>query len=172
MTTSATVADSPPALDRATPRRRSPLSRLWRFARNKPLGFIGLVIVDATGGTGGTAGAVILNIAVWGAVLAYLLQMVSFVLLRRKFPNAVRPYRSPWGVPGAVVAGAIALIIFLGLAINPAFFIAIVAIAIIYAIGLVLFAVWGRKQLVLSPEEEYAVSGGLHRDPKTEHYGD
>jgi ethanolamine permease len=136
------------------------------------IGLIGLVIVDATGGTGGTAGAVILNIAVWGAVLAYLLQMVSFVLLRRKFPNAVRPYRSPWGVPGAVIAGVIALIIFLGLAINPAFFIAIVAIAIIYAIGLVLFAVWGRKQLVLSPEEEYAMSGGMHRDPKTEHYGD
>jgi ethanolamine permease len=75
-------------------------------------------------------------------------------------------------VPGAVVAGVIALIIFIGLLINPAFFIAIVAIAIIYAIGLVLFAVWGRKQLVLSPEEEYAVSGGMHRDPKTEHYGD
>jgi ethanolamine permease len=136
------------------------------------IGMIGLIIVDATGGTGGTAGAVILNIAVWGAVLAYLLQMVSFVLLRRKFPNAVRPYTSPWGIPGAVVAGVIALIIFIGLAINPAFFIAIVAIAVIYAIGLILFAVWGRKQLVLSPEEEYAVSGGMHRDPKTEHYGD
>jgi ethanolamine permease len=136
------------------------------------IGMIGLIVVDATGGSGGTAGAVLLNIAVWGAVLAYLLQMVSFVLLRRKFPNAARPYRSPLGNSGAIVAGVIAAIIFIGLALNPSFQIAIIAIAVIYAIGLVLFAVWGRKQLVLSPEEEYAMSGGMHRDPKTEHYGD
>jgi ethanolamine permease len=136
------------------------------------IGFLGLIVVDATGGAGGTAGAVILNIAVWGAVLAYILQMVSFVMLRRRFPNAARPYKSPTGNAGAIVAGIIALVIFIGLALNPAFFIAIVAIAIVYAIGLILFAVYGRKQLVLSPEEEYAMSGGLHRDPKTEHYGD
>ena len=28
----------------------------------------------------------------------------------------------------------------------------------------------GRKRLVLSPEEEYALSGGLHRDPEAEGY--
>ncbi len=66
------------------------------------IGVIALVLVD-TGGE--TAGAIVLNIAVWGAVLAYLLQMVSFVMLRRKFPNASRPYRSPFGVAGAVVRG-------------------------------------------------------------------
>jgi ethanolamine permease len=136
------------------------------------IGFLALLIVDATGGAEGTAGAALLYIAVWGAVLAYLLQMVSFVLLRRKFPNAARPYRSPLGITGAIIAGVIAAAIFIGLALNPTFFIAIVAVAVIYVIGLILFAVWGRKQLVLSPEEEYAVSGGMHRDPKTEHYGD
>ena len=30
---------------------------------------------------------------------------------------------------------------------------------------------WGRKQLVLSPEEEYALSGGLHGDPEKDGYG-
>ena len=38
-----------------------------------------------------TAGDIILNIAVWGAVIAYLLQMVSYVLLRRKFPTRCGP---------------------------------------------------------------------------------
>ena len=50
-------------------------------------------------GAGAVAGAIVLNIAVWGAVLAYLLQMVSFVILRRKFPNAKRPYVQPVGHP-------------------------------------------------------------------------
>ncbi|MFD1715694.1 amino acid permease [Amnibacterium flavum] len=136
------------------------------------IGFLALVVVDATGGSGGAAGAIVLNIAVWGAVLAYILQMVSFIVLRRKFPDAARPYKSPVGVAGAVVAGVIALLIFLGFLLNEAFRPAIVAIAVLYVIGLVVFAVWGRHRLVLSPEEEYAMTGGLHRDPQVEGYGD
>jgi ethanolamine permease len=135
------------------------------------IGFVALVIVDSAGGAGGVAGAIVLNIAVWGAVLAYLLQMTAFVILRRKFPNAKRPYLSPWGVPGAVVAAVISALIFVGFLLNPTFGPAIVAIVVVYAVMLVIFAVWGRKRLVLSPEEEYAVSGGLHGDPETEGYG-
>jgi ethanolamine permease len=97
--------------------------------------------------------------------------MVSFVLLRRKLADAVRPYRSPVGVPGAVVAGAIAVLTFVGILFNPAYRPAIIAIAIVFAVGLALFAIWGRHRLVLSPEEEYAMSGGVHRDPEVEHYG-
>ncbi|WP_375399338.1 amino acid permease [uncultured Amnibacterium sp.] len=136
------------------------------------IGYIALVIVDAAGGTAGTAGAVVLNIAIWGAVVAYILQMVSFVVLRRRFPNAVRPYRSPTGIPGAVVAGVIALVIFIAFLFNPGYVIAIAAIAVVYVIGLVLFLLIGRHRLVLSPEEEYAMTGGLHRDPVEDGYGD
>ena len=35
---------------------------------------------------------------------------------------------------------------------------------------LALFALIGRHRLVLSPEEEYALSGGLHGDPQAEGY--
>ncbi|QTX05080.1 amino acid permease [Agromyces archimandritae] len=135
------------------------------------IGFVALVIVDAAGGSDGVAGAVVLNIAVWGAVLAYLLQMVSFVILRRKYPNAKRPYRSPWGVFGAVAAAVIAALIFVGFLLNPAYLPAIIAIIVVYAVMLAGFAFWGRHRLVLSPEEEYAVSGGLHGDPQAEGYG-
>lgn len=139
------------------------------------IGFIALVVLDLlskadAAGAGAVAGAIILNIAVWGAVLAYLLQMVSFVILRRKFPNAKRPYVSPWGVPGAVVAAAISALIFLGFLLNAAFQPAIVAIVIVYVLILLGFAVWGRHRLVLSPEEEYALSGGMHGDPQQEGY--
>jgi len=103
-------------------------------------------------------------------VLAYILQMVSFVILRRKFPTAKRPYLSPTGIPGAIVAGLIAAAVFVGFLLNPPFLPAIVAIAIIYVIMLALFALYGRHRLVLSPEEEYAISGGLHGDPQAEGY--
>jgi len=113
----------------------------------------------------------VLNIAIWGAVIAYVLQMTSFLILRKKFPNANRPYRSPWGVPGAIVAGVLSLAIFFGFFINEPARPAIAAIAVVYVIMLVIFALHGRKHLVLSPEEEYAVSGGLHGDPQREGYG-
>ncbi|PZQ89767.1 MAG: amino acid ABC transporter permease [Leifsonia xyli] len=134
------------------------------------LGFVALVVMDLAGGSNGVAGTIVLNIAVWGAVLAYLLQMISFIILRRKFPNANRPYRSPWGVPGATVAAVIAALIFVGFLLNPSYQPAIVAIAIVYILILIGFALWGRKRLVLSPEEEYALSGGLHGDPQQEGY--
>jgi ethanolamine permease len=131
------------------------------------IGFAALFLVDFGGAT---AGAIVLNIAVWGAVISYLLQMISFVILRRKFPTAKRPYLSPTGVPGAIVAGVIAAAIFVGFALNEAFRPAIIAIAIVYVVMLILFALFGRNKLVLSPEEEYALSGGLHGDPQAEGY--
>ncbi|MFJ9537108.1 amino acid permease [Streptomyces sp. NPDC101225] len=132
------------------------------------IGFVALLIAD---NAGGTASSIVLNISVWGAVLAYMSQMASFVILRRKYPNAVRPYVSPTGNWGAVVAFVIAAITFVGILINSDYHSAVIAIAVLYAIGLVLYYVFARHRLVLAPEEEYAMSGGLHRDPAVEHYG-
>ena len=135
------------------------------------IGLVSLIVVELTGGGAGVGGAIVLNIAVWGAVLAYFMQMLSFVILRRKFPNAKRPYVSPWGVFGAVSAAIISALIFVGFLVNETFRPAIVAIVIVYIVGLLIFGLYTRHHLVLSPEEEYAVSGGLHGDPETEGYG-
>jgi ethanolamine permease len=115
-----------------------------------------LTAVDAEG-AGAVAGAIVLNIAVWGAMLAYGMQAIAFLILRRKLPNLHRPYKSPWGVFGGVAAAVIAGISFVGYLINPAFQTAIAGIAVIYVIMLIIFAVYGRHNLVLSPEEQYAV---------------
>ncbi|HET6732380.1 amino acid permease [Mycobacterium sp.] len=132
------------------------------------IGFVALVVVNYNEG----AGDVVLNIAVWGAVLAYGLQMISFVILRRKFPNARRPWVSPTGNAGAIVALVIAAITFIGVLLNPTYRPAIIAIAIFYVIGLLVFGLYTRHRLVLSPEEEYAVTGGLHGfDPEAEGLG-
>ena len=47
---------------------------------------------------GSPVGAMLLNMAVFGAVLAYILQMASFILLRVRFPRMERPYVSPLGI--------------------------------------------------------------------------
>jgi ethanolamine permease len=132
------------------------------------VGFIAMLIPELF--TPGSGGGIVLNVAVWGAVISYTLQMVSYVILKQKFPNVKRPYLSPTGVPGAIVAGLIAVLIFVGQLLNPALTPAIITVAIVYVLGLALFALFGRHRLVLSPEEEYALSGGAHGDPQAEGY--
>ena len=128
------------------------------------------IIGTAVPSVASAATGIILFIAVFGAVISYVMQMISFVVLRSKFPNAKRPYKSPTGVAGAVIAGIIAFASFLGILLAPTFQLAVISFVIIFVIGVVLFALVGRNRLVLSPEEEYALSGGLHRDPQVEGY--
>src|SRR6185436_15129236 len=60
------------------------------------LGFAAALAIYLTP-KGGSVGAALLNMAVFGAVLAYILQMVSFIVLRLRFPEMERPYRSRVG---------------------------------------------------------------------------
>ncbi len=102
-------------------------------------------------------GAVLLNMAVFGAVIAYIMQMASFVLLRRRLPHIDRPYRSPLGNAGATAAGLIALGTFASLFLNPDYRICAIGCAIWFLAGLAYFALHARHHMVLSPEEEFAV---------------
>ena len=126
------------------------------------IGFLALFIVQFGGET---AGSVVLNMAVWGAVLSYLLQMTAFVLLRYRFPQAKRPHVSVFGIPGAIIAGLISAAIFVGVLLNPDYTAAIYTVVGLYVLALVYFAFAGRHRLVLSPEEEYAITVGLLEGP-------
>ena len=108
-------------------------------------------------GQNSAVGAVLLNMAVFGAVLAYVLQMASFVLLRRNFAHIARPYRSPLGVPGAVVAALIAVVTLVALFLNADYRWGVVGAAIWLAVGVASFAFFARKRLILSPEEAFAI---------------
>ena len=103
-------------------------------------------------------GAMLLSMAVFGAVVSYMLQMLSFILLRRRMPDIPRPYRSPTGVPGAVITLLLSGVTLVALFISdPVYQKVAIAAAIWFALGLVYFAVIGRKRLILSPEEEFAM---------------
>ena len=106
-------------------------------------------------------GAVLLNMAVFGAVISYALQMLSFVLLRRGLPHLTRPFRSPLGIPGALVALAISVVTLVGLfASDPVYRRVVIGAAVWYALGLGWFGLVGRHRLVLSPEESFAIDAG------------
>lgn len=108
-------------------------------------------------GDGGAFGGVILNMAVFGAVIAYAMQMWAFLVLRRRYPDMERPYRSPLGSAGAVVALVIALVALVTLFANPDFRPGVIGVALWFVAGLAYFAFYARKRMVLSPEEAFAI---------------
>jgi ethanolamine permease len=106
---------------------------------------------------GGTVGAVLLNMAVFGAVLAYVLQMASFIVLRVRFPHVERPYRSRIGIGGAALAAAIAMLTLWTLFRNPDYNKGVIGAAVWFLLGIAYYAAYGRRRLVLAPEEEAAM---------------
>lgn len=100
--------------------------------------------------------AVLLNMAVFGAVISYVLQMAAFIRLRQRFPQMERPYVSPLGIAGAAVAGIIALLVLVFSLLNADYRMGLYGCALWFAAGLLYFALKGRHQLVKSPEEEFA----------------
>ncbi|HEY9012537.1 MAG TPA: amino acid permease [Devosia sp.] len=108
--------------------------------------------------SGGAAiGFTLLNMAVFGAMLSYIAQAVSFILLRRNQPNIDRPFRNPLGVPGAVVTIVIALVTLYYQIVDPVYQQGIFWVAVWFAVLIAYFALVGRHKLILSPEEEFAL---------------
>jgi len=122
------------------------------------------VLIYELGKSGGKlAGQIVgalLYMAVFGAVISYAMQCLSFILLRRKLPNIERPYRSVVGPVGAAIAGIIAVVSLLSLYLNKDYRPGVVGTLLYFLLGILYFAIAGRHRLVLSPEEEFALTAG------------
>ncbi len=123
------------------------------------IGFVVACLIQYSGELFGgvPVGAVLLNMAVFGAVISYAMQMLSFILLRRDLPNIERPYVSAMGTQGAWAALIIALVTLLFLFLNPDYRVGVVGCAIWYGLAVIYFGVYARKYMVRSPEEEFAL---------------
>ena len=102
-------------------------------------------------------GGTLLNMAVFGAMFSYIMQALSFILLRKKFPQLPRPYRSPFGILGAVLTILIAAVTLYFQMTDPVYQIGVLWVAVWFGIGIAYFALVGRHRLILSPEEEFAL---------------
>lgn len=107
---------------------------------------------------GSVIGFTLLNMAVFGAMLSYVMQGISFIMLRRNQPNIERPFVNPFGVPGAALTVIIAVVtIYFQLTGDAAYRAGIIGVAIWFAVFVAYFALIGRNKLILSPEEEFAL---------------
>ena len=116
-------------------------------------GVIGFLLAAVT-----EDGALLINIAVFGATVSYVLMMVSHIVLRRREPDLVRPYTTPGGVFTTGVALVLA-----AAAVVATFFVdekAAGITALIFLAALAYFWFYSRHHLVASaPEEEFAAIG-------------
>lgn len=119
-----------------------------------------MVIWFALGATEGGAaiGSVLLNMAVFGAMFSYIMQAISFILLRINQPHIERPYKSPLGIPGAILTIIIAIVTLYYQVQDPNFSKGVLWVAVWFAAAIAYFAIIGRHKLILSPEEEFAIA--------------
>lgn len=128
---------------------------------------IGLACTFAIRSFGETSqvGVGLLNMAVFGAVLSYILVLVSYIRLRITRPDLPRPYRSPLGIPGAVVGTILAGLALLATFGVPEFRPAMYGVAGVTGVGILYFLGYSRYHLVASaPEEENAILERAERE--------
>jgi len=100
-------------------------------------------------------GAMLLNMAVFGAALSYVLMMVSHIVLRIREPHMPRPYRTPGGVVTtsfALVVAALSVVATFVVDVTAAFW-----CLAVFAAFMAYFGFYSRHHLVAnSPDEEFA----------------
>jgi ethanolamine permease len=113
-------------------------------------GTVGFILATAT-----MDGALLINIAVFGATVSYVLLNLSHIVLRVREPGLERPYRTPGGVVTTGIATVLAVA-----AVIATFFVDELAAAItagILLVALAYFYFYSRHHLVANaPEEEFA----------------
>ena len=151
------------ALSRAgyLPRRLSETSgRKVPFLALLVPGAIGLLLALVVGQDGGNR---MIQIAVFGATVSYVLMLLSHIVLRYREPELERPYRTP----GGVVTSGIGLV--LACAAVVAVFLVDVKAALItlavYAAFIAYFLLYSRHHLVAAaPEEEFAAIAASEKE--------
>jgi len=101
-------------------------------------------------------GSVLLNMAVFGAMLSYILRAISFIVLRRRNADMPRPFLSPFGQYGATAVIAISAVTLFYQLQDPNFSKGVLWVIVWFATASAYFALRGRHRLMLSPEEVFA----------------
>ncbi len=139
-----------------TNRRRAPH---WALVVPAVLGYATIRIVDVFNDGAVATGDLLMQVAVFAALISYVMMMVSHIVLRRRAPELDRPYRTP-GYPATPV---IALVLSL-VAMSSTLFYGEGAVTVMLAtvavlvVGLLYFGLHSRHHLVAgAPEEEAAL---------------
>lgn len=131
----------------------------WALIVPAILGYGLIRLVDALNPGTIAAGDLLIQVAVFAALISYVMMMVSHLVLRRREPDLVRPYRTPlYPLPPilALVLSVVALSSTLFYADAPVF--AVGGTAVLLLVGVTYFWIHSRHHLVAgAPEEEFAL---------------
>ena len=103
-------------------------------------------------------GGLLLNMAVFAAMLSYLSRAAAFLVLRRQHADLPRPFVSPLGRPGAWITIAICLATLAYQLRDAAFLDGVVWVVVWIGLGIAYFLVVARHRLVPSPDEVAALN--------------
>lgn len=114
-----------------------------------------LVLWNMLGGVAAEAviGSVLLNMAVFAAMLSYISRAAAFIVLRINQPDLPRPYLSPFGIAGAVVTIVISVITLIYQVQDAKFMQGVVWVLLWLAAGIAYFHLIARHNTVQSPAE-------------------
>jgi ethanolamine permease len=107
--------------------------------------------------------AILINMAVFAAIVSYVLQMLSFLVLRYRLPQMKRPFVSPLGATGAMTALVVSAVAGLLMLFDRSYEFGLFGCAGVFVIGIVYFLVYGRHHIVAAPEEVFAMA---HQSPR------
>ncbi|MBW4621515.1 MAG: amino acid permease [Cyanosarcina radialis HA8281-LM2] len=147
------------ALSRAgyLPRWLSVTSQNHTPYRSLALGtIIGLVCAITLDRLGGPVKDVMLNMAVFGALIIYILVLASYIKLKTSYPNLSRPYVSSLGIPGAAVGLALAIFSLVACLSVPAYQPGAWGVLGFTVVAIIYFFAFGRNRLVAQAPEERA----------------
>lgn len=125
------------------------------------------VVQKLAGKRAEAVGATLINMAVFGAVIAYVIVMTSYIKLKYSRPDLPRPYRSALGVPGAVTGAILALAALAATLASQEYRHAVVSVGLFVALAIAYFLLYSRHHLVAqAPEEEAALLAESKKDLK------
>lgn len=120
-------------------------------------GGVGLVLCFLAQRYSGSVGAALINMAVFGALISYILVLVSFLRLRVDRPQMRRPYLSPLGVPGAAVGIALALVCLAATFAVPSFRPGVIGTVAFIAVMLAYYWLYRRRHMEIHHRHESAI---------------
>ena len=138
----------------------------WAIVVPALLGYGLIQGVDALNTSAVATGDLLMQMAVFAALISYAMMMISHFVLRRRHASIVRPYRTP----GYPFTPAIALILIVLASSSTVFYGGAAAFgvggtAIVFVIGLAYFGLYSRHRLIASaPEEEAALIEAAERE--------
>jgi ethanolamine permease len=107
--------------------------------------------------------AILVTAAALAAILSYILQMLSFLVLRRNRPDMSRPYVSPLGATGAMTTLVIAVAACGLMLLQPSYREGMLGCTIIYALFVLYFMIRHPRPDVTVPEEAFAIVHGIEQ---------